>query len=467
MSEDLPFRQIDGYPAQVNGPSVMARLLDGLGFRFYWATEGLTQDEYAFSPGQGCQSIGELVGHVWGLTNWVYMSVFGQGERRPPEIPQQREHALTMLHRLREHIASLDDATLGALTIDGHPFWHMLNGPIADALTHVGQINSFRRLAGNPTPKAGLFTGEPPGEVVGWLGGWVVWWVGGWVVGWVAVGARFSRPWREPGSLPIFQTKESAMDNEYPILEYDDAREAIIEPSHVCKPLDGMPEHCVICFFQNVIEQLVEKGLAVEISSHPTEQGARRFYALDCGLDRPGALLHPGIGAAIAAASLEVAIALGGRRFVACGGAGVLDRDIAVGHLVVPTSAVRDEGTSYHYLPAGREVAPAPGAVQAIETVLQRHKVDYLLAKTWTTDAIFRETRAVTALRRAEGCLTVEMEAAAFFAVAQFRNVPFGQILYGGDNLDADQWERRNWMDRASVREQLVFLAAEACLEMG
>jgi uridine phosphorylase len=257
------------------------------------------------------------------------------------------------------------------------------------------------------------------------------------------------------------------MDEAYPILEFDAAREAIIEPGRIVQAFDGMREHCVLCFFQNVIEQLAQEGLAREIKSFPTEQGPRRYYLLDCGLDRPVMLTHPGLGAAIAAASLEVAIALGGRKFVACGGAGVLDRSIAVGHLVVPTSAVRDEGTSYHYLPAGREVAPAPEAVRAIEAVLQRRNVDYLLAKTWTTDAIFRETRARANRRRSEGCLSVEMEAAAFFAVAQFRDVLLGQILYGGDNLDGDEWDRRGWMDRAFVREQLVFLAAEACLEMG
>jgi len=256
------------------------------------------------------------------------------------------------------------------------------------------------------------------------------------------------------------------MQSTYPILEYDPEHTAIIEPSHICRPLDGMPEHCVLCFFHNVIKQLVEEGRAVEISSNPTEQGPRRFYALDCGLGRPVTLLHPGIGAAIAAASLEIAIARGGRKFVACGGAGVLDRSIAVGHLVVPTSAVRDEGTSYHYLPPEREVAPAPEAVQAIERVLQRRNVDYLLAKTWTTDAIFRETRAKADQRRAEGCMTVEMEAAAFFAVARFRGVPLGQILYGGDNLDGEEWDRRGWMERDSIREQLVYLAAEACLEI-
>jgi hypothetical protein len=164
MNQDLPFRRVGGYPAHVNGPSVIARLLDGLGFRFHWATEGLSAEDYAFSPGQGCQSIGELVGHVWGLTNWVCIAVFGQGESRPQGPELQREGALEMLHKLREHFASLDDAALEAIAIDGHPFWHMLNGPLADALTHVGQINAFRRLAGNPTPRAGLFVGKPPVE---------------------------------------------------------------------------------------------------------------------------------------------------------------------------------------------------------------------------------------------------------------------------------------------------------------
>ena len=164
MNVDLSFRSIEEYPAHVNGPSVIARLLDGLGFRFYWATEGLRPDDYCFSPGSGCQSIGELIGHVWGLVNWISLSVFGQGEERPQEPPLQRARALAMLRVLRTHFAALSDAELSAVTIDGRPFWHMLNGPIADALTHVGQINSFRRLAGNPTRRAKLFIAMPPDE---------------------------------------------------------------------------------------------------------------------------------------------------------------------------------------------------------------------------------------------------------------------------------------------------------------
>ena len=66
--------------------------------------------------------------------------------------------------------------------------------------------------------------------------------------------------------------------------------------------------------------------------------------------------------------------------------------------------------------------------------------------------------------RKAEGCITVEMEAAAFFAVAQFRNVQFAQLLYGGDDVSSSVWDSRLWDSHASVREKLFWLAAEACL---
>jgi hypothetical protein len=163
MKDKLPFYQVAGYPAQVTGTSVLTRLLDSLGFRFHWATQGLAEGDYAFSPGQACQSIGQLIGHIWGLTNWVSIAVLGQEEKRPAGPEQQRAHTLQILHRLREHFSELDDRTLAAITVDDHPFWHLINGPLADALTHVGQINVLRRLAGNPTPEAGLFTCEPPG----------------------------------------------------------------------------------------------------------------------------------------------------------------------------------------------------------------------------------------------------------------------------------------------------------------
>jgi len=249
----------------------------------------------------------------------------------------------------------------------------------------------------------------------------------------------------------------------FPIIEYDPSPTAIIEPRRVYKRID-IPRHCVLCFFQDVIDDLVRNGGAREIDRALSEAGRYPVYQVKIGGQRI-AVVHPGMGAAMAAAMLDRLIARGANKFVACGGAGVLDSKIAVGHVIVPSSAIRDEGASYHYLPPAREVAPHPRALAAIEKTLKRNGLDYIVAKTWTTDGLFRETRARMLARKREGSLTVEMEAAAFFAVAQFRRVQFGQILYGGDDLGGDEWDARNW-NRHQIRERLFTLAAEACLSI-
>ncbi len=253
-------------------------------------------------------------------------------------------------------------------------------------------------------------------------------------------------------------------ENPIPLLEYDSSPRAVTEPSDHIRPIDA-PEHCVPCFFQDVIDGLHEQGRLTEIAAMGSEMGRHPLYELD--LDgRRLAVFQPGVTAPFAAAMLEEVICFGCRKFVACGGAGVLLPDIHVGHVIVPTSAVRDEGTSYHYLPAGREAAPSAEALAAIETVLEERGVEYLRGKVWTTDAIYRETRTRVERRRDQGCIAVEMEAAAFFAVAQFRGVPFGQLLYGGDDVSGEEWDRRDWQKHRTVREELLWLAAEACLRL-
>jgi uridine phosphorylase len=250
----------------------------------------------------------------------------------------------------------------------------------------------------------------------------------------------------------------------YPILEFDPAREALIEPARVIKPRD-MPEHCVICFFQEVIDQIVEERQATIAVNLQSEVGAHPIYEITHNNQRL-AFFHPGVGAPLAAGLLEEAIACGCRKFIVCGGCGVLQQDIAVGHLIVVSGAVRDEGVSYHYLPPGREVPANRSGVAALTATLDQRGVPYLVGKTWTTDAIYRETADKIAMRKSEGCLTVEMEAASLMAVAQFREVVLGQVLYGGDDLSGGEWDHRRWQSRRDVRENLFWLAAEACLEL-
>jgi uridine phosphorylase len=236
----------------------------------------------------------------------------------------------------------------------------------------------------------------------------------------------------------------------------------VIEPAKVIKPRN-VPKHCVICFFNEVISRVVRREKAKVAAKLRSEIGTHPLYEIRVGSRRLG-IFHPGVCAPLAAAFLEELIALGYRLFIVCGGAGVLDRKLTFGHVVLPSQAVRDEGTSYHYLKAGRLVTAHPRAVSALKSVLEEHGVPYVIGKTWTTDGVYRETPAKVRLRRREGCLTVEMEAAAFFAVAGFRKVVLGQMLCCGDDVSGAEWDRREWFSRKDIRERLFWLAAEACL---
>ena len=251
------------------------------------------------------------------------------------------------------------------------------------------------------------------------------------------------------------------MKNKYPILEYDPSRRAVLEPSEVKANRGKLPLHCVLCFFREVVGKL--RGKHRILTRLGSEMGMIPVYGMKQG-GRTLAVMQAPVGASLSASILDELIALGSRKFIVVGGAGVLDRSITFGHVVVPTAAIRDEGTSYHYMLPGREVAPGLRAVSAIKRVLRKNGIPFVTGKTWTTDAPYRETRAKVRMRRAEGCITVEMEASALFAVARFRGVDLGQILYGGDDVSGDKWDKRKWGDRHSVRERLFYLAVQSCL---
>ncbi|HEX6487606.1 MAG TPA: nucleoside phosphorylase, partial [Candidatus Dormibacteraeota bacterium] len=199
-----------------------------------------------------------------------------------------------------------------------------------------------------------------------------------------------------------------------PLLEFDTDRDAVIEPG-VWHPPGTVAERGVYCFFPEVVEAIGQRGrVAVGFRS---EIGKHLVYEIE-HKGVPLAVMHSGIGAPAAVFLYEDLIARGCTTLVACGGAGALV-DHPLGHPIVVSSAVRDEGTSFHYLPPGREVEADPGGVAVLSQVLEERDLPYEVGKTWTTDAPYRETRGKVANRRAEGCLTVEMEAAALIAVAR------------------------------------------------
>jgi nucleoside phosphorylase len=127
---------------------------------------------------------------------------------------------------------------------------------------------------------------------------------------------------------------------------------------------------------------------------------------------------------------------------------------------------LRDEGTSFHYAPPGRIIDADPLGVRVLGATLSELAAPYFVGRTWTTDAIMRETQSRVRRRIDEGCAMVDMESSAFIAVARYRHLRFAQLLYAGDSLAGDSWDSRGWDGVREVRERLFYAAARAALNL-
>jgi uridine phosphorylase len=254
-------------------------------------------------------------------------------------------------------------------------------------------------------------------------------------------------------------------DRRLPLLEDEDlAGEAVIEPSRLIRPVDA-PTVAVACFFRDVVEELSSRAGAKAVCRLHSEMGPASLWEIEHRGVRLG-VFHPGVGAPLAGAMLEQVIARGVRAVIACGGAGALIPQLVMGHAVVLTGAVRDEGTSFHYLPASRVVSADPGPAQFLADALSADGVETMRGLSWSMDAIYRETPGRVSRRVEEGCLVVEMEASALMAIARYRSIPFGEVVMAGDSLAGREWEHRGWMTAKSARRQLFASAADAAVAL-
>ncbi len=169
----LPYREIPDYPESYTAESVAARMIDGLGFRYYWATEGLRPEDLAYKPSEDARETAETIDHIHGLTVTIVNSVLKKpnvrGEAKPELSFEEKrkatlENLKTAADLLRTGDVKLEDCKIVFQNGDNtseFPFWNQINGPIADALWHCGQVVSFRRASGNPfNSKASLFSGK-------------------------------------------------------------------------------------------------------------------------------------------------------------------------------------------------------------------------------------------------------------------------------------------------------------------
>ena len=160
QSEALPYYEIPEYPSEYNEGTIIARLIDGLGFRYYWATEGLRDEDLAFKPSEEGRTTAETVDHIYGLTKTIINSAL-----KIPNVPteeaemtfvEKRAKTLNLLKQAADIFRVSDDLTEFTMVFQRgentteYPFWNQINGPISDALWHVGQVITHRRTSGNP-----------------------------------------------------------------------------------------------------------------------------------------------------------------------------------------------------------------------------------------------------------------------------------------------------------------------------
>lgn len=243
----------------------------------------------------------------------------------------------------------------------------------------------------------------------------------------------------------------------YPVTEFDDCREALINPGLRSESERLPDDRLVISFFGEAIRKLQEDGSIEPCAVIPGETPVTVYRFVDDGV-----LLIQGIvGCPATGGALEVLIGWGVRKVMFCGGGGALEKGVHVGQLFVVSGAIRDEGFSYRYVEPSRVIETNPQVREVICNHLNEQQIKYTEGLCWTTDCIYRETRDLIAYRREEGAKIVEMEQAGCIAVAQFRGIQYGAVIYGGDDVSKETWDRRETVSRKGVRYSLIHICKE------
>lgn len=236
---------------------------------------------------------------------------------------------------------------------------------------------------------------------------------------------------------------------------------AFINPADCVKPLSDFPEICITTFSQNIITDFVENNDAKIIANLYSSNGIVPVYEITYNHVSVGVFLSR-VGASACVVGLEEIIALGAKRIIQFGSCGILNQSATENKIIIPASAIRDEGTSYHYIEKNDEIAAEDCSINIATQCLEKCHIPYIVGKVWTTDGIYRETSSLIQQRKEQGCLAVDMECSASLAVAKFRKVPIIQFLFGADNLDAAAWEQRDLTDYGyQSANQYILLALE------
>lgn len=249
--------------------------------------------------------------------------------------------------------------------------------------------------------------------------------------------------------------------------EFDRARNAVINPEMVVSRIEGFPEVTVSCFSQALFESVLALFEARKIAELHSAVARSPVYEVVYKGER-FALFQSFVGEPLCVGMYEELMVMGSRRLVLLGNCGVLDRSIEDCGIIIPTRAIRDEGTSYHYAPPSDTIDVNRKYREEFREVLRECGYPFVEGVTWTTDAMYRETTEKVRRRKTQGAICVEMECAGMQAVCDFRGTEFFQFFYAGDNLDHSAWQPRSISGTARLDEKtkIMFLAFELGLKI-
>ena len=170
----LPYQSIPDYPEDFTAGNVISRTIDGLGYRYFWATEALRPEDLTYKPSEDARDVMHTLEHIHGLSEMIVNAVLKKPNIRPSEEKEMsfedlRKKTLKNLEKASKSVLGKTADEVNEMNVifqrgdnkSEYPFWHILNGPVADALWHTGQVVSFRRASGNPlNPKVNVFSGH-------------------------------------------------------------------------------------------------------------------------------------------------------------------------------------------------------------------------------------------------------------------------------------------------------------------
>jgi len=184
------------------------------------------------------------------------------------------------------------------------------------------------------------------------------------------------------------------------------------------------------------------------------------LYALKRPAGKVGVMTGFGGGSPMTVELAEEFAAMGVRRMILMTWGGMLQPEMKPGDIVVADRAIRDEGTSYHYLPPAKTVDASPALADDLMKAIRARGRSCTRGTTWTTDAPYRETIDEIRQYQAEGVKTVEMESAGLFTVGQVRGVETASVVVGMDSLAEFRWQVPERLDGILRSLELVYAAA-------